>query len=87
MSVVYLHSGFNLENYRRLSRAFSLVIPASEISEDLLRAEIQISRAKHLLLTHKISFMDYCDIVDSTVIDVDEHAADIEENLEDLGII
>lgn len=87
MSVVYLHSGFDLENYRRVSRAFSLVIPTQNISEELLMAEIQISRAKHLLLIGRISFMDYCDIVDNVGIDADEHAADIEENLEALEII
>ncbi|MFY7804216.1 MAG: hypothetical protein ACOVQ7_12395 [Limnoraphis robusta] len=84
---VYLHEGFNLENYRRVSQAFSLVIPAEEISEDLLKAEIQISRAKHLLLTSQISFMDYCDIVDNVGIDVDDHAYEIEKNLEYLEII
>jgi hypothetical protein len=53
-----------------------------------VQAEIVISQAKHQLLVGKISFMDYCDIVSKfDIVDVDDHAYEVEKNLEYLEII
>jgi hypothetical protein len=91
MSVVILDDSFDIQRYREVSRAFSLIIPGNisdELFFELVQAEIVISQAKHQLLVGKISFMDYCDIVSKfDIVDVDDHAYEVEKNLEYLEII
>lgn len=91
MNIVILDDSFDIRRYREVSRSFSLIIPANisnKMLSELMQVEAIISTAKHQLLTGKISFMDYCDIVSEfDAVDVDDHAATIEENLEQLEII